>query len=98
MSENNHIRTNTSPEREAHLRVLAQTDNAMRDAMAMLDEARAVAREGRARMERTEVAYVRVVESAKTLLQREMSLDKADEDEDLMDLAAAVDAVEPARG
>lgn len=37
---NSHIRTDTSPEREHHLRVLAQTDNAMRDAMAMLDKAR----------------------------------------------------------
>lgn len=31
---------NTSPEREAHLRHLAGTDNAMRDAMAMVDQAR----------------------------------------------------------
>lgn len=42
MTESNpHIRLNTSAEREAHFRVLAQTDNAWRDAMAMLDKARA---------------------------------------------------------
>lgn len=38
--DNAHVRTDTSPARESHLRVLAQTDNAMRDAMAMLDAAR----------------------------------------------------------
>lgn len=42
MTEKNpHIRTDTSPEREAHLRVLAdQGDNALRDALAMATEAR----------------------------------------------------------
>jgi hypothetical protein len=41
MSEQNpHIRTNTSAAREGHLRYLAGTDDAMRDAVAMLDESR----------------------------------------------------------
>lgn len=39
-TKNPRIRTDTSPEREAHLREVAGSDNQMRDAMALVDEAR----------------------------------------------------------
>jgi hypothetical protein len=57
---NDHIRTDTSPEREAHLRVLAGTDNAMRDAIALLDAARAQTDAARAETRRFEHAAMRL--------------------------------------
>jgi hypothetical protein len=55
-----HIRTDTSPEREAHLRFLAGTDNAMRDAIALLDAARAEADAARSEARRFEKAAMRL--------------------------------------
>lgn len=47
MNKNDHIRTDTSPEREAHLRELARGgDQVARDALAMLDDAREVVGDG----------------------------------------------------